>query len=58
MAIEIYATTPPPPPIIAADAACDVVVPGVPSSYDDEDTTRDGTNPLPITRGGRPKPLP
>jgi|TARA_R110000824_G_scaffold347671_1_gene534413 hypothetical protein len=34
MTIEIYATT---PPIIAADAACNVVVPGVPSTYNTED---------------------
>lgn len=39
MTIEIYTTTKM-PPIIAADAACNVVVPGVPSSYntvDEED---------------------
>ena len=41
MAIEIYATAL--PPIIAADAACNVVVPGVPSTYstDDEDDKDD-----------------
>lgn len=41
MAIEIYVTT---SPIIAADAACDVQVPGIPSSYtdDDEDTEEEG----------------
>lgn len=42
MAIEIYATTEVPVAPIAADAACNVVVPGIPSSYtDDEDTSEE-----------------
>ena len=41
MAIEIYAATEVVVPI-AADAACNVVVPGIPSSYaDDEDTSEE-----------------
>lgn len=41
MAIEIYATTEVPLPPVAADAACNVVVPGVPSSYTDDEDTRE-----------------
>ena len=39
MAIEIYVTTEVPLPV-AADAACNVVVPGVPSSYEEEEDER------------------
>tara|TARA_R110002020_G_scaffold16515_1_gene58238 strand:- start:135 stop:269 length:135 start_codon:yes stop_codon:yes gene_type:complete len=43
MTIEIYASSPSPPIIIAADAACNVVVPGVPSTYstDEEDDKKE-----------------
>ena len=43
MAIEIYANTDLRLLVVAADAACDVQVPGVPSSYntDDEDTSEE-----------------
>lgn len=49
MAIEIYVTTPLPSslPPVAADAACNVVVPGVPSSYDDDQSDDERTPYLP-----------
>ena len=52
MTIEIYASSPTPPIIIAADAACNVVVPGIPSSYntDDEDDRERGIAETPSAR--------